>query len=87
MQQNDFLSARSGACSSKCPHGTGVESLTGATLWGGSTLRRRQHCAAASRLEGGQGHDGDSVVGLVTVAECGEHDKAGWFSAPGGVDL
>ncbi len=42
---------------------------------------------ARSGLEGGQGYDGDAVVGLVAVAECGEHDEAGWFSAPGGVDL
>ena len=40
-----------------------------------------------SRSEGEQGHDGDAVVGLVAVAECGEHDEAGRFSAPGGVYL
>ena len=47
----------------------------------------RVNVGARSGLEGGQGYDGDAVVGLVAVAECGEHDETGWFSAPGGVDL
>jgi len=52
-------------------------------------LQRRRQCsgAASSRLEGGQGHDSDAVIGLVAVAECGEHDEAGWIPTAGGVDL
>ena len=58
-----------------------------------SQTRRRAKVEATARdaialwFESGQGHDGDAVVGLETVAECGEHNEAGWFSASGGVDL
>ena len=50
-------------------------------------LRLMAEPLSPSRSEGEQGHDGDAVVGLVAVAECGEHDEAGRFSAPGGVYL